>query len=100
MPVACVHIQVLPEYREAFINATRENHAQSILEKGNLRFDFLELASDSNQFMLYEAYETEAAAKAHKETKHYQTWKTKVENMMAVPRKGIQYQLLAPLSNS
>ncbi len=42
MHVTLVHVQVKPERVEEFIAATRRNHAGSIAEPGNLRFDVLQ----------------------------------------------------------
>lgn len=96
MIVNIVHVWVLPEHREEFIKATIENHKGSIKEKGNLRFDFLQDRNDPNKFVLYEAYESEEYAKAHKETPHYKKWKESVENWMARPREGVAYTVIEP----
>lgn len=45
-----------------FINATVENHNESVKEPGNLRFDLIQQAEDPCRFMLYEAYESEEMA--------------------------------------
>jgi autoinducer 2-degrading protein len=92
MFVVCVHIQVKPEYVEAFIAASRENAASTILEPGNLRFDVLQQADDPQRFILYEVYRDEEASKAHKQTAHYARWRDTVETWMAQPRKGVQYK--------
>lgn len=97
MVLTLVHIHVKPEFREAFIEASRKNHENSIQEPGNLRFDVLQEADDPNKFILYEVYETEADVLAHKETAHYHTWRTTVEEMMAVPRQGVRHHVIAPL---
>jgi len=46
--------------------------------------------------MLYEVYENEAAAVAHKETAHYQRWRDTVADWMAAPRKGVKYDSRFP----
>ena len=96
MTVTIVHVEVRPEYLEAFIKATTENHLLSVKEPGNLRFDVLQLNENPAQFALYEAYESAEAAAAHKETAHYLAWREKVADWMAKPRKGIAYQGLLP----
>jgi (4S)-4-hydroxy-5-phosphonooxypentane-2,3-dione isomerase len=83
-----VHIRVNPTCRERFMEATRINRAASILEAGNLRFDFLQSAEDESLFFLYEVYETADAAKAHKETAHYLAWREAVAPMMSEARRG------------
>lgn len=96
MIATLVHVFVKPEFVEAFIEATRENHAQSVLEKGNLRFDVIQDAADPSRFILYEAYENEQAVIAHKETAHYLAWRDAVATWMAKPREGIKHKLLFP----
>lgn len=91
----CVHIWVLPEKLNEFISVSEENHNQAIQEPGNLRFDVCQDASDPCKFMLYEAYTSEQAAAAHKETVHYQKWRDTVAPFMAQPRQGIKYNILA-----
>lgn len=96
MHVTLVYIDIIPDKIDAFIEATRENHLNSIEESGNRRFDVLRDCENSSRFLLYEAYTSEADAKAHKETEHYFAWRDKVESMMAAPRRGVRYQGLFP----
>lgn len=96
MIVTCVHIHVKREAVEDFIRASAANHRESVKEPGNIRFDFVQQADDETKFLLYEAYETEEAAAAHKNTPHYNTWKESVTDMMAEPRYGIKYKILMP----
>jgi autoinducer 2-degrading protein len=96
MHVTLVHVLVRPEHVEAFIDATRANHEASVREPGNMRFDVLRSADDPDRFVLYEAYVDEAAARAHKETRHYLEWRETVADWMAEPRTGIRYDGLLP----
>ena len=96
MIVTCVHVFVKPENVDDFIAATATNHKQSIKEPGNLRFDVLQLGEDHTQFMIYEAYDSEESAAAHKDTKHYKTWRDTVAAFMAKDRQGVRYNILAP----
>jgi len=96
MIVTFVHIWVKPGMRQAFINASEENHNNSVKEPGNLRFDLLCDTRDENKFVLYEAYESEDAAAAHKETNHYKKWRDIVADMMAQPRKGEKHFIVCP----
>lgn len=99
MHVTWVEVFVKSECINAFIQACEANHLASTQESGNCRFDVLQDVSDPNQFRLYEAYESEEAAKAHKETRHYLTWRDTVADMMASPRQGHRYQGLFPKSH-
>jgi len=96
MIVTVVHIVVKPEAIEPFIEATLENHRQSVREPGNLRFDILQHRDDPSAFTLYEAYASDGAAAAHKQTAHYLKWRETVEPWMAKPRQGIAHDVLAP----
>jgi len=96
MIVTTVHIWVKEEHVDAFIKASIENHNNSILESGNMRFDILQHHDDPTQFTFYEAYETEAAAAAHKKTTHYLLWRATVADWMAQARKGVKHHVLAP----
>jgi autoinducer 2-degrading protein len=96
MIVTCVYIHVKPEVVDSFIEATYANHQESVKETGNLRFDLIQQSDDPLRFMLYEAYETEAAAANHKNTAHYLKWRDTVETFMAEPRKGVRYTIIEP----
>lgn len=96
MIVTFVHVWVKPEHVDDFIAASTENHQNSIKEAGNLRFDLVQDASDPTKFVIYEAYESDEAAAAHKETTHYLKWREAVADWMAKPRNGEKHIILAP----
>jgi autoinducer 2-degrading protein len=96
MHVTLVHVHVVPDEVEGFLDATRANHEGSIREPGCIRFDVLQSADDPTRFVLYEAYVDEAAARAHKETSHYADWRDAVAGWMAEPRRGDRYVGLFP----
>lgn len=96
MIVTCVYVHVKPEAVKDFIEASSANHLESVNEPGNLRFDFVQQSDDSCRFMIYEAYESDGAAAAHKNTPHYLKWRDTVGDMMAEPRKGVKYNILQP----
>lgn len=98
MIVTCVHVWVIPGKIEAFKKACIANHQESIKEPGNLRFDILQDNSNSAKFVLYEAYESESASAAHKQTSHYLKWRETVADIMAKPREGISHTIIAPLN--
>lgn len=80
MFVTIVHVDVKPPHVEDFMEACRLNHEASVKEDGNMRFDVLQMKDNPLQFVLYEAYASEDAAKAHKETPHYLQWRETVAN--------------------
>lgn len=96
MHVTLVHVHVKPDCIAAFITATAANHAASVQEPGNRRFDVLQNPEDPARFILYEAYASAEAAAAHKQTIHYAEWRDTVADMMAEPRKGVPMDGLLP----
>ena len=90
--VTLVHVRVLSDQVDAFIEASRANHAGSVREPGNLRFDVLRDPGDPTRFVIYEVFVDEAAAAAHKTTAHYLAWRERVAPMMAEPRRGESWQ--------
>jgi autoinducer 2-degrading protein len=96
MHILLVNIHVTPECIDEFIKTTLDNVHNSIKEPGVLRFDFYQQAEDKSNFTLVEVYRTINDHALHRETSHYQVWKTKVEGMMAEPRQGIRYSNIYP----
>ncbi|MBN1416567.1 MAG: antibiotic biosynthesis monooxygenase [Bacteroidales bacterium] len=100
MIVTFVHVVVIEQHINDFIQATIENHMESVKEPGNLRFDILQDAGDPAKFVLYEAYKSEEASAAHKNTAHYIAWRDKVADWMAQPRQGIKHTIIFPKDES
>jgi len=96
MIVNCVHVHVKEDHINNFIEATIENHRGSVTEPGNMRFDVLQCKDNPARFLLYEAYVSEEATKAHKQTAHYLKWKETVADWMAKPREGISFTVICP----
>ena len=96
MLVVHVHVHVKPEYVEAFKQASLTNARESIREPGIARFDCVQQQDDPTRFVLVEAYRTPQAPAAHKETRHYQTWRDAVAPMMAEPRASVKFENLFP----
>jgi quinol monooxygenase YgiN len=94
MLVIQVHVHVTPDAVERFKSATIENARHSVNEPGIARFDFFQHADDPTRFTLIEVYRTADASAAHKDTRHYQTWRDTVAGMMAEPRSSVR---LAPV---
>ncbi len=97
MHVTIVHVWVKPEHMDAFIKASRANHEASVQEPGNRRFDVLQDAENPAKFVLYEAYVSAEDAAAHKQTRHYLSWRETVADMMAQPRQGVPHKGLCPV---
>ena len=97
MVVMTVTVFVKPDKVEEFIAATAANHEGSVREPGNMRFDVLQSSADPSRFLLYEAYESEEAAAAHKKTAHYLKWRDQVADWMAKPREGVPHRVVRPM---
>jgi len=91
MLVVHVHVQVKPEFVEAFRNATIANASASVGEPGVARFDVVQSVDDPTRFVLVEVYRTADAPVTHKETTHYRAWRDAVAEMMAVPRTSAKF---------
>jgi autoinducer 2-degrading protein len=96
MIVTCVYVHVKEEKIGDFIEVTTRNHLASVHEPGNLRFDVIQSVDNPGEFLLYEAYDSEEEAAAHKETAQYLEWKEAVAPWMAEPRKGVKYNAICP----
>jgi (4S)-4-hydroxy-5-phosphonooxypentane-2,3-dione isomerase len=96
MLVVHVHVQVKPEFVDAFKTATLTNAQASVKEPGVARFDVCQQEDDPTRFVLVEAYRTAEAPGAHKATSHYATWRDTVAPMMAAPRTSVKYSNIFP----
>ena len=96
MHVVHVHIQVKPEFVQAFIAATLENARHSVEEPGIARFDFFQRPDDPTRFVLGEVYRVPEAQVAHRASAHYLRWRDAVADMMAEPRNGMALVNLFP----
>ena len=77
-----VIINVKPEYREAFVEASR-TEAQGTVggEAGVFQFHMLVDETNPNRFYFFEIYRDEQALEAHKETDVFRAWWDTVEKM-------------------
>lgn len=100
MIVICVTVYVKEEHVNDFIEAITLNHNGAIKEPGNMRFDVLQCTSEPTRFFIYEVYESEERAAAHKKTEHYLKWKEKVSDWMAKPREGTPHRVICPEDRS
>jgi len=67
------------------------NAAQSMREKGCVRFDVIQQLDDRTRFVLYEAYRMQADNDAHKRSAHYLRWRDAGAPMQAEGRYSIKY---------
>jgi len=91
-----VHVHVKPEFVEDFKRVSLANARESIKEPGIARFDVGQQQDDATRFVLVEVYRDAQAPAAHKETRHYATWRDAVAPMMAEPRFSVKFGNLFP----
>ena len=96
MLIVHVQVHVKPESVEAFKRACIANARESLKEPGIARFDVVQQQDDPTKFVLVEGYRTPEAPAAHKETRHYQTWRDTVAPMMAEPRSSVKFSNVFP----
>lgn len=90
MLIVHVHVQVKPDFVDAFRTASLANARASVQEPGIARFDVCQQADDPARFILVEVYRDAAAPALHKGTAHYATWRDAVAPMMAAPRTSVK----------
>jgi autoinducer 2-degrading protein len=96
MLITHVYVHVIPQFIEAFKQATLENARQSVQEPGVARFDVVQRADDPARFVFVEVYRTAEAPAQHKATQHYLTWRDTVAPMMAEARTSTQFHNIFP----
>jgi (4S)-4-hydroxy-5-phosphonooxypentane-2,3-dione isomerase len=96
MLVVHIQVHVKPECLEAFKQATLANARESLKEPGIARFDVAQQQEDPTRFVFVEVYRNPEASAAHKETKHYATWRDTVAPMMAEPRSSVKLTNVFP----
>ena len=99
MYIVHVFCEVKPDQIDAFKQACVANASASLQEPGIARFDVLEDPEQPERFLLVEVYRTKDDPARHRETNHYQAWKTAVEAMMAGPRTKQVYDNVFPDEN-
>jgi len=93
-----VHVFVNCKSAQAneFLNKSRKNASNSVLEEGIARFDVLQNIEEPSKFILLEVYKNQNAPTLHKTTQHYNEWRENVADMMEAPRQAKRYKTLFP----
>jgi len=92
MFIAAVHVYIKPDKIDDFREMIQANHLASIAEPGCLRFDVAQSKDDPTEFLLWEVYIDEDAARFHKATPHYLAFKEKAPELMAKDRHSDLYE--------
>jgi autoinducer 2-degrading protein len=96
MFVVHVYIQVKPQFVEEFKKLCTENAQNSIKEPGIKRFDVLQQSDDPARFVLVEAYLDESGVAQHKQTAHYNKWRSEAEKIIVGERTRMRYTPIWP----
>ena len=96
MQIIHVFIEVLPDQIEAFRQATIANAGESRKEAGVLRFDIFQEEGNPAKFLLIEIYKDADGPALHRQTAHYETWRSTVASMMAQQRYSTKYVEIFP----
>lgn len=91
MFVQLVHIRIKPGRIQEFFDVFRINFEGTRAEPGNYRFDVLQDPEDENHFVIYEAFEDEAAVDAHRQTQHYRDTVEGLNGLMTTATREKQY---------
>ena len=81
--VAAIDLDIVPAEIEKFKAALKENAAASVKEPGCREFNIHLLASNPNHIFIYEVYDNEAVAQAHRQTDHFKKYAAATANMVA-----------------
>ncbi|HOK95208.1 MAG TPA: putative quinol monooxygenase [Anaerohalosphaeraceae bacterium] len=95
MHIVHVFVDVKKDYIDKFKAATVENARHSRQEPGVIQFDVLQQQDEPSRFLLVEIYRSQQDATTHKGTAHYQKWRDTVADMMAQPRRSINYTMVS-----
>jgi autoinducer 2-degrading protein len=80
--ISAVDLDIAPAEIEKFKEALKENGAASVKEPGCRQFDILVLANNPNHIFIYEVYDNEAAAQAHRTTDHFKKYAATTASMV------------------
>ena len=96
MFVQFVHIRIKPGRIDDFLKVFRVNYEGTRKEPGNYRFDVLQDAKDEHHFVIYEAYESEAAVAEHRKTEHYKRTVAELDPLMVGGRDKDYFRMVMP----
>jgi quinol monooxygenase YgiN len=91
MLIILVTVHVKPDMVNDFIEATKDNAANSRKEPGVGGFEVIQNIEDPSRFVLIEVYRSNEGPARHKDTPHYQKWRDAVAPMMAEPRTSSRF---------
>ncbi len=83
LEVHAVDIDVVPGQIDNYLAALKENGAASVHEPGCREFDILVSQNDPSHVLIFEVYDSAAAADAHRQTDHFKKYAATTKEMVA-----------------
>jgi (4S)-4-hydroxy-5-phosphonooxypentane-2,3-dione isomerase len=97
--VNAIDLDIAPAEIDKYLAAIKENGAASVKEPGCREFNIMVSATDPNHVFLFEVYDNDAAAQAHRTTEHFKkyaaTTATMVTGRNVRPMKSIAFNIKA-----
>ena len=99
-PIAnAVDLDIAPAELDKYLAAVKENGAASIKEPGCREYNIMISATNPNHVFLFEVYDNDTAAQAHRATEHFKKYVATTANMVTArnvrPMKSIAFNLKA-----
>jgi (4S)-4-hydroxy-5-phosphonooxypentane-2,3-dione isomerase len=80
--INAIDLVIIPSELPKFMEAIKENAANSVKEPGVHEFNVNVLADNPNHVFLYEVYDNEDALKAHLQTPHFLKFRAATQGMV------------------
>ena len=97
--VNAIDLDIAPAELDKYLAAVKENGAATVKEPGCREFNIMVSATNPNHVFLFEVYDNDAAAQAHRATEHFKKYAAITANMVTArnvrPMKPIAFNLKA-----
>jgi (4S)-4-hydroxy-5-phosphonooxypentane-2,3-dione isomerase len=97
--VNAVDLDIAPAEMDKYLAAVKENGTASIKEPGCREYNIMISATNPNHVFLFEVYDNDAAAQAHRATEHFKKYMATTANMVTArnvrPMKSIAFNFKA-----
>jgi len=97
--INAVDLDIAPAELDKYLAAVKENGAATIKEPGCREYHIMVSATNPNNVLLFEVYDNDAAAQAHRATEHFKKYAATTANMVTArnvrPMKPIAFNLKA-----
>jgi quinol monooxygenase YgiN len=97
--VFAVDLDIAPAELDKYLAAVRENGAATIKEPGCREYNIMVSATNPNHVFIFEVYENDTAAQAHRASEHFKKYRATTANMVTAadvrPMKSVAFNLKA-----